>query len=108
MVPGRADITEVKVTVDNILGDDKDKKITLPLKDLIWTIVHYNLNIRDLEDKIHSDVEDNIILNKKNHFLLVNKECNASRADELVRLISAYSNFSTGRIYEETDKIFKK
>jgi hypothetical protein len=106
--PGRADVTETKEMVDTILANDQDMMVTLPLKDLVWTIVNYNFNIRDIEEEIPSDEYDNIILNNQNHNLLVMKECAAAKADELARLISSYSDFNTRRIHDETSKIFKK
>lgn len=107
MVPGRSDITEVKEIVDKILGDDYDITVTLPLKDLVWTMVNYSFNIKEIEELIHAATEDNIKLTQYNHRLLVDKECNAAREDELGRLISTYSNFNTQRIYKETGKIFQ-
>jgi len=106
MVPGRADVTKIKEMVDIILEDDQDKTVTIPLKDLVWTMVNYSHNIKEIEELIHAVTEDNINLTQYNHRLLVNKECNAAKENELGRLISMYSDFDTQRIYKETSKIF--
>ena len=62
--------------------------------------------MRDIENDIGRDRYDNVILNNNNHRLIVKKECFATKINELGRLISSYSNFDTGRIYKETDKLF--
>ena len=83
---------KVKEMWDTILTEEeKNKTITIPIKDLVWTMICYSYNMKEYEDI-------------SSRFL---KEGVAARRDELGRLITQYSNFNTQRIYKETDKIFR-
>lgn len=93
----------------NILQEDKDIIINIPLKDLIWTIICYSYNMRDIEDEMFKNYPYTPldISNKDMEYLSTQKEYHACRRDELARLISTYSDFNTQRVWVEVDKIFK-
>lgn len=94
------DILEIRKIVDEILKEDK-QTITIPLEELIWTIVCFNFDIKSIEEEINIDTK----LDRPIYDLHCEKECKASRIDEISRIIGQYSDFDTQRIYKETRKI---
>ena len=95
---------EVKEMADKILGDNKETILQIPLKDLIWTIICYSLEMNEFERGTYmgkSEVE-------YRDTLMVQKEYMACRRDELARIISQYSDFDTQRVWEVVDEIFPK
>ena len=102
-------LDEMKQIKDNILKEEDDITLKISLNDLIWSIIVYSYNMRNIEDELFShypycppnltkiDMEQ----------LSKDKEYLACRRDELTRLISQYSDFDTSRIWEQVDTIFK-
>lgn len=98
---------ELKEKVDNIIKEDKT--INVPLKDLIWTIVAYSYEMRDIEDELfkHYPFRPRSMSLEMEQSLVNDKEYLACRRDELARIISTYSEFDTQRIWEQINPIFK-
>ena len=103
-------MTDIKQVYEAILTEaDKDNIVSIPLKDLIWTMVIYSKQMRNLEDEIFSEYpyypSDKSKIEVDN--LIKDKEYKACRRDELARLITKYSEFDTQKIWAEVDKLFK-
>ena len=98
----------MKHICNTIITEEENKTITIPIKDMIWAMLHYTYERLEIEEQILADDNNNILLTSRNHQLLVNKECSAAREDELARLISHYSDFDTQKIHKETHKIIKE
>lgn len=98
---------ELKEKVDNIIKEDKT--INVPLKDLIWTIVAYSYEMRDIEDEMFSNYQfiPNNLTEEDIDELAEDKEYVACKRNELIRIISTYSEFDTQRIWEQINPIFK-
>ena len=96
----REDITR---RVDNIIGEDNDLTFNVKLEDLIWTIVVFQYRLKEYDDEIDKAYNGRIYANLRS--LITDKECIASRCDEIARIIGQYSTFDTSRIWEETRKI---
>lgn len=94
---------EIKNIVDNILKEDKNIELTIPLKDLIWTITAFSYLMKNIEEEIFND---SIFKTTKIEKLINQKEYYACRRDELARLITQYTDFDTQRIWNEVDSIF--
>ena len=95
------DISEIREICDAIITDDENKTITIPLTDLIWTIVCYNFDIKHIEEEINIDDA----MGRPFYDLICAKNCKSSRIDEIGRIISQYGDFDTQKIYKETRKI---
>lgn len=96
---------EIKEVTDSILGDDRDIVCNIPLKDLIWTMVVYSVEMSNLEDEIFNSQQGNSV---ELDSLINKREYRACRRDELARLISQYTSFDTQRVWSEVDKFFKE
>ena len=98
---------ELKEKVDSIIKEDKI--INVPLKDLIWTIVAYSYEMRDIEDEMFSNyplIPDNLTEEDIDK-LAKDKEYLACKRNELTRIIHTYTEFDTQRIWEQINPIFK-
>jgi hypothetical protein len=101
-------INNIKNIVDNILKENENKTIHIPLKDLIWTIVVFSYDMKSIEDKVFSDYPFQPMGMCEDTYksLIQDKEYLACRRNELARIIGQYTDFNTQKIWDETDKIF--
>ena len=95
-------MNEIKIIVDNIIGDDEDVIVNIPLRDLIWTIVCYSKDMSVCENKIRHEPDSEDL-----EYLIRLKEYTTYRRDELSRLINQYSDFNIIRIWDEVDKLVR-
>ena len=93
---------EVKSKTDAILGDTTVKMVSVPLEDLVWTIVNFDDRANQAEDKLAGMNHEASFYNKEDveklHSLVVERECYRARIDELARVIGQYTDFDTSRI----------
>ena len=83
----------------------EDKQITINIKDLIWAILIYQHKLHQSEQKLYDALDGRIYA--RIHDLKIEKECYASRSDEIATIISKYSDFDTQKIWKETRQIHK-
>ena len=100
-------LDEMKQMCDTILKEDKS--IGVSLKDLIWAMIVYSYEMRDIEDKIFADYpyKPHNLSQNEYDYLTNNKEYLACRRDELAKIIGKYSDFDTNKIWEQVDTIFR-
>lgn len=103
-------VSQVKEVVDKIIGEENELMVNISLQDLIWTIVSYSFNMRNIEDEIFKDYPFEPVTMRKIDVekLIKDKEYFACRRDELARLISQFSDFDTRKIWVEVDKLFEE
>ena len=89
-------VNDIQKVTDNILEDNKEVTIHIPLEDLVWTIVSFSYMMRYNEDEAF--LNPNISSEERQHYIN-HREYLASRRDELARLIGQYSEFDTQRIW---------
>ena len=88
------DWEEIKKEVDQLLGEDYDKFITIPLKDIIWTMVIYKKQIYGLDElNMGNPSASERLVNS------IRKESVVARCDELGRVVSQYSDFDTSEVW---------
>lgn len=94
---------DLKVMYNDIINDVEDTQISINVKDLIWTIMVYEHQLHLTEQELYDAMYGKIFGDIRS--LITQKECYASRSDELARLLSEYSDFDTQKIWEQTKKI---
>jgi len=95
-------IENIREIVDTIIKDNENIELIIPLSDIVWTIVVFYYRLYMLDEEIQSNPQSD-----KMWSLKMNKECMASRSDELARIINQYSDFDTQHIWE-TLKSYQK
>lgn len=102
-------VSQVKEVVDKIIGEEKELALNISLQDLIWTIVSYSLDMKNIEEKIfkNDSFKQGDLTKVDVENLIKDKECCACRRDELARIIRQYSDFDTRKIWVEVDKLFE-
>ena len=99
---------DIKQIYEKLIQDNEEMIVQIPLKHLIWTICWYSDKMSRIEEMIFKNYPNYPInMNINEYQSLVNsKEYYACRRDELLRIISNYSNFDTQKIYDETKSMF--
>ena len=87
---------KISEKTNNILKEDKDVILEIPLKELVWTIICYTREIKELEEKIFENTTPYL----EKGLLIRQKEYKVCRSDELARIISQYTSFDVQRIWE--------
>ena len=83
--------------------------VNIPLTDLVWTMIVYSYEMRDIEDELfkHYPFRPRSMSLEMEQSLVNDKEYLACRRDELARIISQYSDFDTSKIHDKIKTIFR-
>ena len=97
-------IEDIRELRDNILGEYKDEIVEVPLKDLVWTVIVYSLQMSEIEDDVFLKDKGEVELHNS---LIIDREEKACRRDEIVRIANQYSSMEGYKIYEGVEGLFK-
>jgi len=103
-------MTDIREIYETILTEaDKDTIVSIPLKDLIWTIVIYSKEMSNFEKEAFENYPYYPVHKSKDETdrILQAREYRACRRDELARLITQYTDYDTSKIWSEVIKLFK-
>lgn len=104
-------MTDIKQVYEAILTEaDKDTIVSIPLKDLIWTIVVFSQQMSDCEQEAFGDSYPRMqpgMTQEEVDSIISQREYLACRRDELARLITQYTDYDTSKIWSEVIKLFK-
>lgn len=100
-------VNDIRKVTDNIIEDNKEVILHIPLEDLVWAIVYFSYSMRDDEDEAF--LNPNLTNSDRQRFIR-DREYLASRRDELARIIGQYSDFDTQKIWTVISEsgIFRK